>query len=479
MTMHISIRKGEWLAITLLICLQAALLNWPANRPTHKDGLLILRVAAPKVERVSTAISPYGPGFEQELLALFNKEQHFVLEMHEVDTPSQAWKALEDGSVDLVVGLGGMAPESLESPIVAGPVYATSRPVLVHSSKRYTLQDDEDICQNPILTTGQPFFADALNDEAEAINCIPWTSKVDGIRVTPILDTLNEDRARFALVDDWSYSLWQPFFLGVKPAKSIGKEISYRWFWRSGNENLHAALSRFWEQREADEKLAALHEKYFGFLPDEADYYDIVNLSQTLEKALPRFDKAILKQSKKNEIDPLLLTAVIYQESRFDTDATSKTGVRGLMQLTQSTARVLGVDRLDPVQAIKGGAKYLSMLWDEFESMNLDPWDRWFFTLASYNQGSGHVFDAIELSQSMGGTGRTWHELKKVLPLLAWEKYYSQTKHGYTRGFEAVAFVENIRYYYYILHGLVSLARPEAEHLGPLFNAIPVSWPGN
>lgn len=470
-------RPGEWLALALLISLQATILGLGTRPVTHIDGKPILRVAAPKVERVSASISPYGPGFEQELLQLFADEQGYVLRMREVDTPAQAWQALQHGDVDLVVGLGGNAPASLESPVVAGPVYATSRPVLVHSSKRYTLRNEEDLCLNPIITTGQRYLAETLTEESEQANCMPWTSKVDGVSVTPVLDTLNNDRARFALVDDWSYSLWQPFFLGVKPAKTMGREISYRWFWDSASPELHAALTRFWADRESDSVLATLHEKYFGFLPGEADYYDIDNLSKTLEAALPAYRDIIRRQSRRNDIDPLLLTAVIYQESRFNPHATSKTGVRGLMQLTSGTARLLGVNRLDPKDSIKGGAKYLKMIWDAFEEQNLDPWDRWFFTLAAYNQGLGHVYDAIALSQSMGGTGTTWHELKKVFPLLAWEKYYSQTKHGYTRGYEAVAYVENIRYYYYILHGLVSLARPEAEHLGELPATIPANWP--
>ncbi len=471
------LRLHEWLALALLVCVQYALVSgWPGNRH-YVDGQPVLRVAAPKAERVSASLSPYGPGFEQELLRMFADEFGYVLDLREVTTAAEAWDALSRGDVDMVAGVGGEAPLSLQSPIVAGPVYATARPVLVHSSRRYALRDDEEICSNPILTTSQRFLSDALAEEGQAINCVPWTSSVDSVSVTPVLASVNDDRARFALVEDWSYSLWQPFFLGVKPTRTMEKDVSYRWFWRTGREDLHNALSRFWTEREEDQYLAALHERYFGFLPDEADYYDIVTLTRALSKALPRYNDTIVEQGQANGIDPLMLAAIIYQESRFDAQATSRTGVRGLMQITQNTARVLGVNRLDPTESIEGGARYLKMLWDNFESMELDPWDRWFFTLASYNQGLGHVYDAIALCRSMGGTGRTWHELKKTLPLLAWQKYYSQTKHGYSRGYEAVAYVENIRYYYYILHGLVSLSRPEAEYLGPLVSAIPSNWP--
>ena len=56
-----------------------------------------------------------------------------------------------------------------------------------------------------------------------------------------------------------------------------------------------------------------------------------------------------------------LLAAVAYQESQQDPIATSETGVRGLMQLTEETARHLGVvDRLDARESAIGAAKYLA-----------------------------------------------------------------------------------------------------------------------
>ena len=60
-----------------------------------------------------------------------------------------------------------------------------------------------------------------------------------------------------------------------------------------------------------------------------------------------------------HDLDWRLLAAMGYQESHWDPDAVSKTGVRGIMMLTQRTATQLGInDRLDPVQSIEGGARY-------------------------------------------------------------------------------------------------------------------------
>ncbi len=55
-----------------------------------------------------------------------------------------------------------------------------------------------------------------------------------------------------------------------------------------------------------------------------------------------------------------LLAAIAYQESQWDPFATSETGVRGLMQITEDTAKHLGVgDRLNPTAAVLGAAQYV------------------------------------------------------------------------------------------------------------------------
>lgn len=80
-----------------------------------------------------------------------------------------------------------------------------------------------------------------------------------------------------------------------------------------------------------------------------------------------------------------LLTAMAKQESNFQSDATSKSGAMGIMQLMPSTAESLGVSNAyDPEQNIMGGAKYISSLLQKY---NGDiP-----LALAAYNAGSNNV----------------------------------------------------------------------------------------
>jgi soluble lytic murein transglycosylase-like protein len=80
-------------------------------------------------------------------------------------------------------------------------------------------------------------------------------------------------------------------------------------------------------------------------------------------------------------LDPNLLAAVAFKESRYNPRAVSRIGAEGIMQLKPRTARSLGVtNSFDPRQNVFGGAKYLRKQLDRFGG-NVD------MALAAYNAG--------------------------------------------------------------------------------------------
>ena len=95
-------------------------------------------------------------------------------------------------------------------------------------------------------------------------------------------------------------------------------------------------------------------------------------------------DSFIVDSGKRNEVDPVLLYAIMHQESTFKPRATSPKGARGLMQLMPPTARRYGVTNIyDPRQNIEGGARYMRFLLNYFGDVQL--------ALAGYNAGERAV----------------------------------------------------------------------------------------
>lgn len=101
-----------------------------------------------------------------------------------------------------------------------------------------------------------------------------------------------------------------------------------------------------------------------------------------------KFDTLIDQAARAHRVDPLLLHAVIKQESRYRDRAVSHAGARGLMQVMPATGRDLGVSNsqhlFDPATNINAGAKLLAKLWHNLDG-NLD------LVLAAYNAGEGAV----------------------------------------------------------------------------------------
>lgn len=99
----------------------------------------------------------------------------------------------------------------------------------------------------------------------------------------------------------------------------------------------------------------------------------------------PRIDSFIVDSGVRYGIDPVLIYALMHQESAFKRGAISVKGARGLMQLMPATAARFGVTNIfDPRQNIEGGTRYLRFLLNAFEG-NIA------LTLAGYNAGEGAV----------------------------------------------------------------------------------------
>jgi len=101
----------------------------------------------------------------------------------------------------------------------------------------------------------------------------------------------------------------------------------------------------------------------------------------------------VREQAHEKHLDPALVAAVIYAESKFQRDARSSAGAVGLMQLQPETAQAIALrtggtafqvsDLTNPAINIRYGAWYLQNLFEKYRDERL--------VLAAYNAGQGNV----------------------------------------------------------------------------------------
>lgn len=111
-------------------------------------------------------------------------------------------------------------------------------------------------------------------------------------------------------------------------------------------------------------------------------------------------------------IDPLVLTAIAYQESNFEDGARGPAGARGLMQMRPSTARsdVVDISQLtQPENSVEAAAKYLRHLLDSrFSQPGVGDLDRTLLAVAAYNAGPHQIAALQEKADAMGLDPHVW-----------------------------------------------------------------------
>ena len=180
---------------------------------------------------------------------------------------------------------------------------------------------------------------------------------------------------------------------------------------------------------------------------------DPIGLSIFLERTetrLPLFEDPFRQSSVNLDVHWTLIAAISYQESHWNPKAISGTGVRGMMMLTQKTAKEMGVrKRTDAEQSIFGGANYfqknLSRLPEEIPKL-----DRMWMALAGYNLGFVNINLARELTSESGANANLWSDVSIYLPIVLIERY-AKEENEFEKHLQAIEYVERIQLYYQTL----------------------------
>lgn len=304
---------------------------------------------------------------------------------------------------------------------------------------------------------------------------LTWHESTD-YSSTELLELLHRKEIDFTVVDTITFASQKSFFPGLETAFDLEPPQPLAWMLSQHHDSsLLESLNRFFNNDRTKELIEKLKEKYFN-RKNPLNFYDTVAFRRDLQTRFPKIEQYFYMAEQETDIDWHLLASIAYQESHWNPDAVSPTGVRGIMMLTNAAAKEVGVtDRTDPQQSIIGGAHYFVSVMNKIPERITGP-DRTWLALAGYNVGFGHLEDARVLTSRAGMNPDKWEDIRKHLPLLTQEKYYRTVRHGYARGYEPVQYVSNIQKYLKLLDWELQLLQARRKDEQADFDPDHESW---
>ena len=399
-------------------------------------------------------------GFEYELVKHFADELNVKLKIIIPESLGDMLRMLEHGEADIAAA-GLTVTAERQQRMRFGPVYheVTQQLIYRNGSRR-----PRNIAQ---LGNGQlEVLADSSHVEhlAALKNEVPeltWIEN-DDIDTTGLLELLQLELIDYTIADSNEMSATRGLYPELRVAFDVSDPQALAWGLKKGPDvSLYREVINYFENIEENGFLDRMIERYYGHIR-RFDYVDSRAINRRVLTHLPEYQDWFTEAGEEYDFDWRLLAAVAYQESHWNPEAVSNTGVKGLMMLTRATAEEMGVDdREDPEQSIKAGAAYLDLMRKRLPERIMEP-DRTWMALAAYNIGQGHLEDARRLTQMNGGNPDRWADVRENLPLLSQKEWFDKTRYGYARGGEPVRYVANIRRYYDIMlqHNSINPEQP-------------------
>jgi membrane-bound lytic murein transglycosylase F len=456
-------RNGLCIAAVGFLCLAAG-----CHDIQVEDDLELLKSRGELVviTRNSTAThhgDPHGPvGFEYELAKAFADDLGVKLRIRHLEHESEMIDALNKGEGDILAAgfpLGNDVSASLD----LGPGYLDVAMQVVGRRGGPIVRSQKALEKYTLWLADSSATIESLKKLKADHPGLNWTV-LDTYRAEDLLRMVWNRSLPLAIVDSHIMSINHHFFPELTILMTLGPTRQLRWATHANRRRLNQTVHAWFSRKTTRDTINGLIDFYYTHL-ESLDYVELARYHRRIRTRLPNYRPYFEAAASASHLDWRLVAALAYQESHWNPNAQSYTGVRGIMMLTRETAAHMGIEnRIDVETSIIAGTQYLAQLYRQVGEDVREP-DRTLMALAAYNIGFGHLQDARILARRLGKPDNRWHGVRSVLPLLQHKKYYNTLENRYARGKETVVYVDRIRTFYKMLQpALDALALlPETE----------------
>ena len=383
-------------------------------------------------------------GFEYELAREFADYHGLRLEVVVPPSHRELTSWLLEGRADIAMSF--IEPSDRQRKLgveFSRPYHYARQHIVVHEKDQADSLDD--LNYRTIFVRHHSIYWERLSELQRDGAGFNLRATEDDVETEQLIQMVSRGKYKATVADAHLLDIELAKGVPVRSAFTLEPERPHAVALRKRNPKLKAALDEFIERIYRSEYYNVTYNKYFK------SRRSVQRLARgrvvdPINGKISPYDQLVRKYAARYGFDWRLVTAQMYQESRFDPKAKSHVGARGLMQLMPRTARAMGVkNTADPANNIHAGIKYLDWLRDRFDA-DMPISERNWFMLAAYNAGIGHVHDARRLAAQQGLDSNRWFDhTEKAMLLLSKKEYAQKARYGYVNGREPVNYVRDIR----------------------------------
>ena len=380
-------------------------------------------------------------GFEYEILEAFAKHLGIPLEVKVVPKYSNLRRFLNNGEGDIIaanlaITLSGQKKINFSHP------YYYSNQVLVQMKSDSLVLDASELIGKEVMVRKNTIYDRRLRALQEEIGGhIKINYAKEDLIVEDLIEKVLKGEIKYTIAHENLARLSKEEHpkLDIKTKVSFKQRIAFGL--RLNSPELKKKLDEFLQKYCESEEYKALKHKYFDFIPEETE--EVIKLGRG---KISQYDKLFKQAAKSAGWDWKFLAAIAYKESRFNPYAKGARGAFGIMQFMPNTGNDFGVNPMSsPEVQITAGMKLINRIYQTWASIP-DKEQRYKFTLASYNAGPCHIFDAQALAKEKGLNPELWDgNVELMVEKLSDPDYYRrpEVKCGAYRG-HAVKYVEAV-----------------------------------
>ncbi len=397
-------------------------------------------------------------GFEYEILKEFTKELGIELEIKVIDNLDHVIDEVKNGDGDVIACNLTVTADRKKIINFSRPLMSIPQVLVQRKANSDTLgstlfvSDASQLAKKKVNVWKESSYFDRLKNLQEEIGDTIYIQKENGILGTEeLIEMVSEEMIDYTVVEQNVAQINARLFDNLDVTVPLSAKQKIAFGMRKSSPLLKARMDNWLDGFTKTPVYKYIYHKYFelgqaGYL--EGDKTETNSTKNYSKGKLADYEQFFRNAGIKHNVDWRWLAALSFQESRFNPNAVSFGGAYSIMQFMPEIGPTYGVYPDSPPEVqINGGAKKISYDFKIWKKTIKDDIQCMKFTLASYNCGQGHVYDAQRLATKYGKDPKIWDDnVEEMILRLSKKEFYGDevVRHGAMRGSITYKYVREI-----------------------------------